>query len=162
MHAYASEDPVFRAMNKRMIRETNGASKDLCVSCHAPVALRLGLTTDGQNLSDLPTAVQGVTCYFCHTVDSVGETHNNNSLHLANDDTLRGGITNPVKSMPHKGKYSTLHDRENRAQTLAGVFNSALSLLILGGVIALDTWRTARIPGEAITGELSKAESPRD
>jgi undecaprenyl-diphosphatase len=38
----------------------------------------------------------------------------------------------------------------------------SLSLLILGGVIALDTWRTARIPGEAITGELSKAESPRD
>lgn len=37
----------------------------------------------------------------------------------------------------------------------------SLSLLILGGVIALDTWRTARIPGEAITGDLSKAESPR-
>ena len=28
MHAYAAEDPVFRAMNKRMIRETNGASKE--------------------------------------------------------------------------------------------------------------------------------------
>ena len=38
----------------------------------------------------------------------------------------------------------------------------SLSLLILGGVIALDTWRTARVPGEPITGELSKAESPRD
>jgi membrane-associated phospholipid phosphatase len=38
----------------------------------------------------------------------------------------------------------------------------SLSLLILGGVIALDTWRTARIPGERITGELSKAETPRE
>ncbi|VXC07932.1 PAP2 superfamily protein [Arthrobacter sp. 9AX] len=37
----------------------------------------------------------------------------------------------------------------------------SLSLLILGGVIALDTWRTARIPGERVTGELSKAETPR-
>jgi undecaprenyl-diphosphatase len=36
----------------------------------------------------------------------------------------------------------------------------SLSLVILGGVIALDTWRTARIPGERITGELSKAETP--
>ncbi|MDQ0662920.1 membrane-associated phospholipid phosphatase [Arthrobacter ulcerisalmonis] len=36
----------------------------------------------------------------------------------------------------------------------------SLSLLILGGVIALDTWRTARIPGEPVTGELSKAEFP--
>lgn len=38
----------------------------------------------------------------------------------------------------------------------------SLSLLILGGVIALDTWRTARIPGETITGELSRAESPHE
>ncbi|MET1089189.1 MAG: phosphatase PAP2 family protein [Arthrobacter sp.] len=38
----------------------------------------------------------------------------------------------------------------------------SLSLLILGGVIAVDTWRTARIPGERITGELSKAEAPRE
>ena len=128
MHAYASEDPVFRAMNKRMIRETNGASKDLCVGCHAPVALRLGLTTDGQNLSDLPTSVQGVTCYFCHSVDSVGETHVNNPLHLATDNALRGGITNPVKSMPHKGIYSTLHDRENHdSATLCGACHDVVT-----------------------------------
>lgn len=38
----------------------------------------------------------------------------------------------------------------------------SLSLVILGGVIALDTWRTARIPGERITGELSKVETPKD
>ena len=121
MHAYAAEDPVFRAMNKRMIRETNGASKDLCVSCHAPMALRNGLTTDGQNLAELPTAVQGITCYFCHSVDSVGDTHVNNPLHLATDDTMRGGIMNPAKSMPHKGVYSPLHDRENHdSATMCG------------------------------------------
>jgi membrane-associated phospholipid phosphatase len=38
----------------------------------------------------------------------------------------------------------------------------SLSLIILGAVIALDTWRTARIPGERITGELSKADAPGD
>ena len=38
----------------------------------------------------------------------------------------------------------------------------ALAALILGAVIALDTWRTARIPGERITGELSKADAPGD
>jgi membrane-associated phospholipid phosphatase len=38
----------------------------------------------------------------------------------------------------------------------------SLSLVILGGVIAVDTWRTARVPGERITGELSKADSPGD
>ncbi len=37
----------------------------------------------------------------------------------------------------------------------------SISLIILGAVIALDTWRTARIPGERITGTLSKPESAR-
>lgn len=127
MHAYAAEDPVFRAMNQRMIRETNGAAKDFCVACHAPMALRLGLTTDGQNLSELPTSVQGVTCYFCHNVDAVGDTHNN-PLHLANDDVMRGAIANPAKSMPHKGAYSTLHDRENHdSATLCGACHDVIT-----------------------------------
>ncbi|MET4592134.1 phosphatase PAP2 family protein [Arthrobacter sp. 754] len=42
------------------------------------------------------------------------------------------------------------------------VASVSLSLLILGAVIALDTWRTARVRGERITGELSKAEAPGD
>lgn len=43
------------------------------------------------------------------------------------------------------------------SDTLASV---SLSLIILGGVIALDTWRTARVRGERITGTLSEAEAP--
>lgn len=111
MHAYAAEDPVFIAMNKRMLRETNGESATFCVGCHAPMALRLGLTKDGSNLAELPTAVRGVTCYFCHAADDVQGTHNN-PLHLAEDGQLRGGIHDPAKSMPHRGVYSKLHDRE--------------------------------------------------
>jgi hypothetical protein len=111
MHAYAAEDPVFIAMNKRMLRETGGATATFCVSCHAPVALRLGMTKDGSNLPDLPSWSRGVTCYFCHTVDSV-TGDNNNPLHSADDGVLRGGITDPISAMPHLGAYSKLHDRE--------------------------------------------------
>lgn len=35
----------------------------------------------------------------------------------------------------------------------------SISFVILGGVIALDAWRTARIRGEQITGTLSKADT---
>ena len=35
----------------------------------------------------------------------------------------------------------------------------SISFVILGGVIALDTWRTARVRGEQITGTLSKADT---
>ncbi len=38
----------------------------------------------------------------------------------------------------------------------------AISFVVLGAVIALDTWRTARIPGERITGTLSKADTGQD
>src|SRR6185295_7870613 len=54
MHAYASDDPLFRAMNKRGQRETNGALGDFCVKCHAPLAVRDGLTRDGLNLDQVP------------------------------------------------------------------------------------------------------------
>jgi undecaprenyl-diphosphatase len=38
----------------------------------------------------------------------------------------------------------------------------SISLVILGAVIALDTWRTARIKGEPITGTLSTADAGQD
>lgn len=38
----------------------------------------------------------------------------------------------------------------------------SISLVVLGAVIALDTWRTARVPGEKLTGTLSKADSSQD
>ena len=77
MHAYASDDPVFIAMNKRGQRETNGQLGLFCVNCHAPMARRLNLTTDGLNLADVPQWAKGVTCFFCHSVDSVTGEHNN-------------------------------------------------------------------------------------
>src|SRR6185295_1082953 len=57
MHAYASEDPVFVAMNRRGQRETNGELGTFCVQCHAPMAVKLGLT-DGTNFdpATLPAA----------------------------------------------------------------------------------------------------------
>lgn len=112
MHAYAAEDPVFLAMNRRMQRETNGAAGDFCVKCHAPLAVRMGMTKDGLNLRELPSHVKGVTCYFCHSIDAVEGTHDA-QVRLADDGKLRGGIADPAKGMPHAGEYSKLHDREH-------------------------------------------------
>src|SRR5688572_14203510 len=86
MHAYAAEDPVFLAMNQRGQEETDYTLGTFCVNCHAPLAVRLGLTTDGTNLPSLPPEVRGVTCYFCHNVESVEGTHNN-PLSLSDDVT---------------------------------------------------------------------------
>jgi hypothetical protein len=111
MHAYASLDPVFLAMNARGQRETNGELGKFCVQCHAPMALALGLTTDGLNLAELPSHVQGVTCIFCHTVASVEGAHNA-QLTLADDLVMRGSYIDPVPNEAHASGYSALLDRK--------------------------------------------------
>jgi hypothetical protein len=110
MHAYAAEDPVFVAMNRRAQRETNGALGRFCVNCHAPLAVRDGLTSDGLNLASLPAASKGVTCFFCHSTESLTGTHDN-PLVLARDGTLFGPIEDPVAGTPHGARGSPLfHD----------------------------------------------------
>jgi Cytochrome c554 and c-prime len=120
MHAYAAEDPVFRAMNQRGQRETDGALGDFCVRCHAPMALREGATQDGLNLDSVPAALQGVTCYFCHNATGVEQPFNAH-VTLADDTTMRAGIQDAVATGAHRSQYSGFHDR-NRAEsaTLCG------------------------------------------
>jgi hypothetical protein len=108
MHAYAAEDPVFRAMNARAQRD-NPATGTFCVKCHAPLAVRDGLTSDGLNLDEVPASKRGVTCYFCHAVRAVEGTHNNPLL-LADDDSLFGPFDDIAAGTPHKGRYSPLQD----------------------------------------------------
>jgi hypothetical protein len=107
MHAYASRDPVFLAMNRRGQEETNGALGKFCVNCHAPLAVIEGATTDGLNLEGLPDRLQGINCYFCHNVTAVEGTHNN-PLVLANDVTMRGRIEDPIPNPAHPSAASPL------------------------------------------------------
>jgi hypothetical protein len=120
MHAYASDDPVFVAMNQRGQRETNGALGTFCVKCHAPMAVELGLT-DGTSFdpTTLPAAARGITCYFCHNVKSVEATHNN-GLVLARDQTMRGGVSRPVESPAHHSAYDPLMDSTTNNSELCG------------------------------------------
>ena len=99
MHAYASDDPVFVAMNNRGQREAQLGT--FCAQCHVPMAVANG-RTDFTNFdpSTLAPTERGVTCYFCHDVKAVAADHNN-GLELALDQTMRGGAANPVASPAH-------------------------------------------------------------
>jgi nitrate/TMAO reductase-like tetraheme cytochrome c subunit len=120
MHAYASDDPVFVAMNQRGQRETNGSLGTFCVQCHAPMAVQLGLTT-GANFdpAQLPPIARGITCYFCHNAKAVTADHNNGVV-LANDQTMRGGVTDPVSSPAHHSSYDTLMDSDKNQSEICG------------------------------------------
>jgi len=114
MHAYASFDPVFIAMNQRGQRETNGALGDFCVQCHAPLAVALGKTTDGLNLAELPTKYQGIGCIYCHSVSGLGTDGHNNDLIVDLNGPLRGAVQEPIPTEAHVTEYSTLFDRGHR------------------------------------------------
>ncbi len=120
MHAYASEDPIFVALNQRGQRDTNNKLGDFCVKCHAPMAVQLGLTNGiDYDPSTLPPEAKGITCYFCHNVESVGELHNN-GLVLANDQTMRGGVKDPIKSPAHFSKYDAKMDSDANESEICG------------------------------------------
>ncbi len=109
MHAYATDDPVFLAMEARGQRETGGALGNFCVSCHAPLAVAnaRGAAVDPKSL---PRTLRGVTCFFCHSVDATLDLHDG-ALRLAGDGAFRGAITDPVPSSAHASMYSPMHDR---------------------------------------------------
>ena len=108
MHAYASDDPVFIAMNKRGQRETNGELGDFCIKCHAPMAVELRVASGASfDPAALSPSTRGITCYFCHNVDSIADDHNN-GLVLAMDQTMRGGAKSPTDSPAHFGEYDKL------------------------------------------------------
>lgn len=136
MHAYAANDPVFLAMNAKGQTDTGGTLGSFCVNCHAPMAVRLGLTTDGLNLADVPQYAKGVTCYFCHSVDEVQGDHNN-PLVLADDGKMRGELHNPgpVDSPAHATKYSPLVDvRQPESAAMCGSCHD----LVNGHDVALE------------------------
>ncbi len=118
MHAYASDDPVFLAMNKRGQREAQLGT--FCVQCHAPMAVALGLT-DGTNFdpTTLPAGARGITCYFCHNVDQIVDDHNN-GLKIALDDTMRGGAGDPADSPAHNSKFDPLMASQTNNSQMCG------------------------------------------
>ena len=106
MHAYASDDPVFVAMNRRGQREARLGT--FCVQCHAPMVVALGIS-DGTNFDPaaLPPKARGVTCYFCHDIAKIVDDHNN-GLELALDTTMRGGVADPVDNPAHHSAFDPL------------------------------------------------------
>jgi hypothetical protein len=74
------------------------------------MALHEGATTDGLNLDTVDAGLHGVTCYFCHSVDQVNDTHND-PLHLASDLVMRGEYADAISNSAHDSAYSSLIDR---------------------------------------------------
>ena len=120
MHAYSARDPVFIAMNQRGQRETHGELGDLCIKCHAPMAVVDKLSKDGLNLDQLPDRQRGVSCYFCHNVTGIEGDHNA-MLTLGNDTIMRGPIADPFTPHAHLAEPSEVFDQNHpRSSAMCG------------------------------------------
>lgn len=141
MHAYSARDPVFIAMNQRGQRETNGELGDLCIKCHAPMAVVDKLSKDGLNLDQLPDRQRGVSCYFCHNVTGIEGDHNA-MLTLANDTTMRGPIADPFSPRAHLAEQSELFDENHpRSSAMCG---SCHDIVLPNGVHLERTFKEYR------------------
>jgi hypothetical protein len=162
MHAYAADDPVFLAMNKRGQRETNGQLGTFCVKCHAPMAVREGATTDGLNLAALPAKLKGVTCFFCHTIDAVQGTHDA-MLHGSDDLIMRGAYSDPVANAKHRAGYSALHDRDKLdSANMCGTCHDIVSPAGAPIERTLQEWNESvfsHAPGGTTCGQCHMAQS---
>ncbi|MBS2032745.1 MAG: hypothetical protein JST54_33035 [Deltaproteobacteria bacterium] len=161
VHAHASDDPVFLAMNARGQRETNGALGSFCVNCHAPLAVYEGATSDGLNLASVDPKLKGVTCFFCHTVDSVSGAHNN-PLHLADDAGFKGSISDPIAA-PHGSAYSLLLDRNQLgSSTMCGACHDIVSPHGAAIERTFEEWQLSAFsasPGGTTCGQCHMNES---
>jgi hypothetical protein len=137
MHAYASDDPVFLAMNNRGQTETGGQLGSFCVKCHAPMALSEGATVDGTNLATVPRALKGVTCFFCHSIDAVTGSHNA-AVTQSDDLVMRGEYSDPVPSTAHASTYAVLQDRD-RAES-AGLCGACHDIVNTNGAAIERTY----------------------
>jgi hypothetical protein len=67
----------------------------------------------------MPPNARGITCYFCHNVKAVTADHNNGLL-LASDQTMRGGVTDPVSSPAHHSAHDPLMDSDKNQSEICG------------------------------------------
>lgn len=162
MHAYAAEDPVFRAMNAYGQRVTDGALGDFCVQCHAPVALAEGATTNGNNLDTVAPHLRGVTCTACHQIDAVDDDHNNMTTWIG-DAWFRGALERPMPSPAHGHQTSALHDRDQLAS--ASLCGSCHDVVTPAGIHLERTyleWQNSQysVPEEALQQTCGSCHMP--
>ncbi len=111
MHSNAFVDPVFQALWRIGIKETNGAVEKHCAGCHTAIGTLAGevrLEPDGV-FQTSAIAKKGVQCDLCHTIKGT-RSHETPMLEPGNASI----IVDPgsVKRGPYKDSVSPYHDTE--------------------------------------------------
>lgn len=101
MHAYAVEDPVFRALVEVRQRDLGGEEDQFCMQCHTAIGTRGGEVVPGFRWEDLsPIVHEGITCESCHRVTAIARPYNSGHV-LDPFAPMQGGLADPVATPAH-------------------------------------------------------------
>jgi len=132
MHSVAFVDPVFQALWRIGVKETNGAVERLCAGCHSAigtVAEEIKLDADGVFQASA-IAKKGVQCDLCHTIKAArgretptGEPQN--ASIVVDPGNLKRGPYKDADSPYHDTEYSELHTKSEFCANCHNVFHPA-------------------------------------
>ncbi len=140
MHSMATSDPIFEASYNQAYRYTAGKAKEICLPCHAPVAVHTG---DLEMLN--PISREGVTCDYCHSVVSVELEKRDRPTRIVLDGVKRGPLRDAT-SPAHKVARSPLH---LSSEFCAGCHEYVNS----NGVLVLSTYSEWKASPQATVGK---------
>ena len=130
MHSNAFVDPVFQALWRLGVKETNGAVERLCAGCHTAigtVAEEVRLGPDGVfQASDI--AKKGVQCDLCHTIKGARDLETptrepQNASIVVDPGSVKRGPYKDSDSPYHETEYSELHTRSEFCANCHNVFH---------------------------------------
>ncbi len=130
MHSQAFVDPVFQALWRIGVRETDGAVEKLCAGCHTAIGTVAGevrLGPDGVfQASDI--AKKGVQCDLCHTIKGARDLETptrepQNASIVVDPGSLKRGPYKDADSPYHDTEYSELHTKSEFCANCHNVFH---------------------------------------
>jgi Zn-finger protein len=130
MHSNAFVDPVFQALWRMGVKETNGAVERLCAGCHTAIGTVAGevkLGPDGVfQASDI--AKKGVQCDLCHTIKGARDQETpsgepQNASIVVDPGSVKRGPYKDSDSPYHDTEYSEFHTKSEFCANCHNVFH---------------------------------------
>lgn len=138
LHAISYTNPIFKTAYAQAYLATKGDAKNFCLKCHAPTTLATGDTD-----VTLPITSEGVTCDFCHTVESVDLDNPRSPFRLDTGGEKRASLKN-ARSPAHKTSYADLF---NKSEMCAGC-HEMTNILKTKTMTTYSEWKSSRHASE--------------
>lgn len=107
-HAWAMDDPVFRALLDVRDADMGEGARDFCTECHSVIGTRAGVARSEPDDLD-PVVREGVSCATCHSAIEVTRPHDA-GLVLDPSMPLGGPFDDPIATDAHQSEGRALFE----------------------------------------------------